>query len=128
MEIEKYIYELLTGSQDITGLFGDNIQPLSGKKTKLPVILYQLFQTGTETSKNKGELKGEYILKLHLFSENYLDIMAASDICKELLDFKEVMDGEELVIDLIKFMKYSNDYQENAEVFTRTLEFSLDIY
>lgn len=109
-------------------MFGDNIQPLSGKKTKLPVILYQLFQIGTETSKTKGELKGEYILKLHLFSENYLDIMAASDICKELLDFKEVTEDEALVIDLIKFIKYSNEYQENAEVFNRTLEFSVDIY
>ena len=128
MEIETYIYDILINSEAITDLFGDNIQPLSGKKTKLPVILYQLFQIGTETSKTKGELKGEYILKLHLFSENYLDIMAASDICKELLDFKEVTEDEALVIDLIKFIKYSNEYQENAEVFNRTLEFSVDIY
>ena len=128
MEIETYIYDILINSEAITDLFGDNIQPLSGKKTKLPVILYQLFQIGTETSKTKGELKGEYILKLHLFSENYLDIMAASDICKELLDFKEVTEDEALVIDLIKFMRYSNEYQENAEVFNRTLEFSVDIY
>lgn len=128
MEIETYIYDILINSEAITNLFGENIQPLSGKKTKLPVILYQLFQIGTETSKTKGELKGEYILKLHLFSENYLDIMAASDICKELLDFKEVTEDEALVIDLIKFIKYSNEYQENAEVFNRTLEFSLDIY
>lgn len=128
MEIETYIYDILINSEPITDLFGDNIQPLSGKKTKLPVILYQLFQIGTETSKTPGELKGEYILKLHLFSESYLDIMAASDICKELLDFKEVTEGETLVIDLIKFIKYSNEYQENAEVFNRTLEFSVDIY
>ena len=128
MEIETYIYDILIESEAITDLFGDNIQPLSGKKTKLPVILYQLFQIGTETGKTKGELKGEYILKLHLFSENYLDIMAASDICKELLDFKEVTEDETLVIDLIKFIRYSNEYQENAEVFNRTLEFSLDIY
>ena len=126
--MEKYIYKILESSTELEAIFGDNIQVLSGKNNKLPVILYQLFQVGTETAKSKGELKSEYVLKLHLFSEDYKDIMAASDICKELFDFKEIVEEDEIVIDLIKFMRYSNEYQEKAEVFNRSLEFSVDVY
>lgn len=126
MKIEELIFYVLSNSEDLENIFGDNIYPLSGKKNSLPVLLYQVYQYDAEPTKTNKTLKDSYLLKLHIFSEDYLDVVNSVDILKELFDFKELIDdNDNVVIDLVRFDKYSDEYEEKPELFNRTIEFTL---
>lgn len=128
MDIEEILYTLLKEDESLNEIFNGNIHPISGKKNKLPVLLYQLFQIDSEQSKTKGELKGEYILKLHVFSEKYTDVIDSIKKLKELLDFKLIEDNGITVIDLIRFNSFTDEYNESSELYNRTLNYSIFIY
>lgn len=125
--IESAIFEALNSDTDLNTVFKNNISPLSGKKSELPSILYQLYQTDSVQTKNTGELMGEYVLRLHIFSEKYSDVVFAVQRLKELLDFQEIVDDEtgDILIDLIRFRGFREDYRETDEVFNRTIEFTV---
>lgn len=123
--IEEHIYKILSEDVKISNIFSDNIQPLSGKKNTLPVLLYQVFQVDSEQDKGAKELKNEYVLRLHLFSEKYFDVAKAVLDLKELLHGKEIVEDNEIIVDLIRFDSFKDEYQEKAELFNRTMDFRL---
>ncbi|MBW3469078.1 tail completion protein gp17 [Arthrospiribacter ruber] len=126
--IEEHIYKILSEDVKISNIFSDNIQPLSGKKNTLPVLLYQVFQVDSEQDKGGKELKNEYVLRLHLFSEKYFDVAKAVLDLKELLHGKEIVEDNEIIVDLIRFDSFKDEYQEKAELFNRTMDFRLFKY
>jgi hypothetical protein len=128
--IEQTIFDILSNNAALNVIFNGNISPLSGKKSTLPAILYQLFQADSVQTKNSGELMGEYLLKIHVFSEKYSDVVSAVSSIRNLLDFKEIVDDDtdEVIIDMIRFKGFTEDYKENDEVFNRTLEFEIFKY
>lgn len=129
MTIEETIFEVLSGSTELEEIFKGNIYPLTGKKSKLPALMYQIYQTDTENTKLSPSLKDLYLLKLHLFSEDYSDVVNSIGILKELLDFKEFTDdSDNIIIDLIRFESYTDDYEEKPELFNRTMTFSMHVY
>lgn len=129
MKIEEIIYNVLSNSADLTEIFGDNIYPLSAKKNTIPVLLYQVYQYDVDNTKTTKSLKDSYLLKLHIFSDDYMNVINSVDILKELLDFKEFSDEDDnVIIDLVRFEKYSDEYEQGAELFNRTLEFTLIKY
>lgn len=126
MKIEEVIYKVLSESDDLKEIFNNNINPLTSKKQKLPALMYQVFINNINATKTGSSLYDEYILRIHIFSENYIDVINGVDIIKELLDYKEFTDDEEnIIIDLIRFVSFSDVYEEKAELFNRTLDFSL---
>ncbi len=129
MKIEEIIFEVLSGSTDLEEIFGSNIFPLTGKKSKLPSLMYQLYQTDTENTKLSPSLKDLYLFKIHLFSEKYSDVVNSIGILKGLFDFKEFTDeNDNVIIDLVRFESYTDDFEEKPELFYRTLTFSLHVY
>ena len=129
MKIEEIIYQTLSGSADLVEIFGENIYPLSGKMNQVPVLLYQIYQYDEESTKTSASLKDAYLLKLHVFSEDYKEVIDTGDILKDLLDFKELTDLEDnVLVDLVRFSKYSDEYENGAELFNRTYEFELQVY
>ena len=129
MTIEETIFEVLSGSTELQEIFNNNIFPLTGKKSKLPALMYQVYQTDTEHTKLTSSLKDLYLLKLHLFSEDYSDVVNSIGILKDLLDNKEFTDQDDnIIIDLIRFEGFSDDFEEKSELFYRTMTFAMHIY
>jgi len=128
MTVQEIIYAVLSGSADVNEIFHGNIFPLSTKKQMLPAILYQVEQTEVNHSKTGPSILDVHSLKLHLFSEDYLELARANKIIKSLLDFKEMTDGlGETVVELARFEGNTEDYSTTDDMFTQTLNFSLFI-
>ncbi len=50
-------------------------------------------------------------------------------ILKDLLDYKSFTDEEDnVVIDLVRFEGYSDEFEENSELYHRTLNFSVLVF
>lgn len=126
MKIEEIIYNLLNESEDLKSIFGNNIHPLTSKKQKLPSLMYQVFLSDINHSKTSKSVMDIYTLRLHIFSEDYKEVIDAVDIIKELLDYKELLDDEDnILIDLIRFISYTDEYEEKPELFNRSMDFSV---
>ncbi|SIS88576.1 hypothetical protein [Belliella pelovolcani] len=126
MSIEEIIYNVLSESEDLKSIFGDNIHPLTSKKQKLPALMYTIFLTDVNHSKNSKSIMDIYTLRLHIFSEDYKEVIDAVDIIKELLDYKELVDDDNnILIDLIRFISYTDEYEEKPELFNRSIDFSI---
>ncbi|MDR7130689.1 hypothetical protein J2X69_003046 [Algoriphagus sp. 4150] len=129
MSVEEVIYDVLSNDVNVTNIFGSNIFPLSAKKSKLPALMYRIFITDTNETKLTPSLKDFYILRLHIFSEDYMDVINAVKHLRNLLDFKEFSDDEDnVVIDLIKFESFTDEYEEKPELFNRVMDFSMHIF
>lgn len=126
MTIHQIIYGALKDSAELAAIFQGNIFPLSTKKQKLPAIIYQVEQTEVNHSKTSKSIFDVYYLRLHLFSEDYLELVNATRIIKDLLDFKELSDKEgNTVIELSRFDSYTEDYTISDEMFTQTVNFNI---
>ncbi|ERM82386.1 hypothetical protein P872_18495 [Rhodonellum psychrophilum GCM71 = DSM 17998] len=124
MSVEEIIYTVLIENLELKDIFNGNILPLTSKKNILPCMLYQVYQVETNATKTSKSLKDDYILKLHIFSEDYKLMIDSVNIIKELLDFKELTDSEDnIIIDLIRFQSYTDEYEELPELYNRTLQF-----
>jgi hypothetical protein len=126
--IEPYIYDVLVNDSVLSNIFTD-VQPINGKENILPIILYQIFLVDTEDSKNSKVLKEEYILRLHLFSEKYIDVISGVKRLKEMFDNVELFDEDDnVIVNLIRFFGYKDEYDTTSELYNRTIDFKLLIF
>ncbi|WP_215225856.1 hypothetical protein [Echinicola shivajiensis] len=127
MLIEEVIYDVLSNSTELSNIFGANIFPLVGSEGKpLPILLYQINQVDVNHTKTSKSLQDGYLLKINVFSEDYKQVIDAVKILKELLDFKSFTDEEDnVIIDLVRFSSYTDEFEESSEVYFRNINFEL---
>jgi hypothetical protein len=125
MSIQEAIYNLLSNSQPLLNIFGYGIYPLSSKKQKLPVLFYSVSQTEVNPTKTSKSLFNVYSLTIDLFSMDYIELCNASDILKNILDNKEILNGNEVLVNVCRFQGFTEDYNTTDELFTKTVNFNL---
>ncbi|WP_200974431.1 hypothetical protein [Echinicola sp. 20G] len=130
MTVEEIIYQVLSASTELQAIFGENVFPLVGSSgKKLPVLLYEVKQVEVDHTKVSKSLKDGYLLKLNVFSENYKEVVDSVTILKELLDYKTFTDEEDnVVIDLVRFESFSDEFEENSELYHRGVNFTLLLF
>ncbi|NHE57956.1 hypothetical protein [Cyclobacterium plantarum] len=130
MSIEQIIYDTLKDSVPVNNIFNGNIFPLTGSNgKKLPILLYQIYQVEAEATKKTASLKDTYLLKLNIFSEDYADVVNSISVLKVLFDNKTYVDiDDNILIDLIRFDSYTDEFQENSEVHFRTMNFNVFVF